>query len=133
MAQESSTPPRLSARGPGGFPLGALFVLTAVCAVIASHLLPVYEMLRTGKIDPPQVLLTSIVGGVVTMILGGVLGIMQPRPARGVALGVVIGFFVGAILLPAALLPANGVTDYWVVSLSGSFLIVITGAIFRAR
>lgn len=133
MANERSTPPRLSARRPGGFPLGALFVLTAVCAVIASHLLPVYETLRTGKINPPQVLLTSFVGGVVTMILGGVLGIMQPRPGRGAVIGVVIGFFVGAILLPAALLPADGVTDYWVVSLSGSFLIVITGAIFRAR
>ncbi|MFM9116828.1 MAG: hypothetical protein ACKOU6_11795 [Planctomycetota bacterium] len=131
--QKSSTPPQWSARGPGGFPLGALFVLTAVCAVIASHLLPIYETLRTGKINPPQVLLTSLLGGVITMILGGLLGIMQPRPGRGAIIGVVIGFFVGAILLPAALLPATGVTNYWVVSLTGSFLIVLTGAIFRAR
>jgi hypothetical protein len=108
-------------------------VLTAVCAVIASHLLPVYETLRTGKLAPNQLLFTSVLGGVVTMILGGLLGVMQPRPGRGAALGVVIGFFVGAILLPAALLPASGVTNYWVVSSSGSLLILMTGVIFRAR
>lgn len=116
-----------------GFPLGALFVLTAVCAVVASHLLPIYEAVRGGKIPPRDVLLTGILGGAVLMVVGGFLGLLQSRPWRGLVLGMLTGGFVGTILLPAALLPASALADYWLVSGLGALLITITGIIFRAR
>ena len=66
-----------------GYPLGALFVLVTVCAVLVAGVTPLVQMIQQGSIESAQFLIALTAGTLGGMVIGVILGLMQFRIRAG--------------------------------------------------
>lgn len=113
-----------------GYPLSALFVLLAACAVVSALLTPVVHAVVSKDLTIKQVTIASIVGAILVAIVGGVIGLYHYRPWRGVGWGLLTGGMIGTFIGPVALAPPEAIGQLVTVSIGGSIVLLITGAAF---
>lgn len=113
-----------------GYPLSALFVLLAVCAVVSVLLAPVARAVVTKQVTWDQIAITCFFGVILVGILGAVIGLYHYRPLRGAGWGVLTGGIIGLFIGPVMLAPPEEIGTLVTVSIVGSVVLVITGAAF---
>ena len=113
------------------YPLGALFVLTAVCCVLASLLTYQFRAGHENAIGSNETMQGVLGGAFGTMLLGMIVGLFQRRPFSGVLWGGLTGIIVGACAGPIAFLHRNDlpalIGSVWI----GSVLLLCAGAAIR--
>lgn len=114
----------------GGYPLSALFVLLAACAVVSALLTPVVHAVVGKVLTIGQVAGASFGGAILVGIIGGVIGLYHYRPLRGVAWGILTGGIIGTVVGPIMLAPAEAIGPLVTMSIGGSIVLLITGAAF---
>lgn len=122
----STTPAGASARIRRGFPLGALFLLITVCAVLAAQI-------HVKNVPVRDVVFSALASTLLTMMFGMIIGLFQPRPLLGVFLGGAIGGVLGPIVGPACLAPEVNFPSMFLASLVGSILLLIFAVLMRIR
>src|SRR3954468_21559634 len=90
-----------------GYPIGALFVLMTVCAVLLAGISPLAQNFNSGTVSFEAFLGALGIGALAGMLLGMVLGLFQFQMARGVATGAVAGCVIGLIAGGFALLSSD--------------------------
>ena len=120
-----------SANSTHSYPLSALFVLVAACAVIASLITPVVRSVADGTIGVSEAVGASISGTLITMLLGAIVGLYHYRRLRGVLWGVLTGAVIGVIAGPVVLAPASDFPSLMSISAFGALILVLIGAGFR--
>ena len=113
-----------------GYPLSALFVILAACAVVSALLTPVARAVVIGELTLAQVVGASIVAAILVAMIGGVIGLYHYRPLRGAGWGVLTGGVIGLLIGPLMLAPPEAITEVVTVSIVGSIVLLITGAAF---
>ncbi|HUG66689.1 MAG TPA: hypothetical protein VMM76_02990 [Pirellulaceae bacterium] len=114
----------------GGYPLSALFVLLAACAVVSALLTPVVHAVVGKVLTIEQVAGASVGGAMFVGLIGGVIGLYHYRPLRGVAWGILTGGIIGTVVGPIMLAPAEAIGPLVTMSIGGSIVLLITGAAF---
>ncbi len=113
-----------------GYPLSALFVLLAACAVVSALLAPVAQAVVAKELTIKQVAIASLVGAILVSLVGTVIGIYHYRPLRGALWGVLTGGLIGTFIGPVILAPPEATGQLVTVSIGGSIVLLITGAAF---
>lgn len=113
-----------------GYPLSALFVLLAVCAVVSALLAPVANAIVTKELTVFYVAIASLIGAGVVGLLGGAVGLYHYRPLRGAGWGLLTGVIAGLFIGPLMLVPPEAVGPLITMSIGGSIVLLITGAAF---
>lgn len=126
----SATPPQRIRRG---FPLGALFLLITVCAVLAAHVMPVFPAFRASQISGQDAVIAAIVACLAASVLGLIVGLFQSRPVLGVFMGVSIGGGLGLMVGPVCLVPETDFARMFVASLVGSVVLLLFAVAMRVR
>ena len=114
-----------------GYPLGALFVLVAVCAVLIAGLSPVMRETVQGNGDVGEFLAAILIGGVSGLFIGMIVGLFQFRYVLGIGLGALAGTSIGAVAGPMALLARSQVTAAAVAMTVGSGLVIAVALVMR--
>ena len=114
-----------------GYPLGALFVLVTVCAVLVAGVTPLVQMIQQGNIESAQFLIALTAGTLGGMVIGVILGLMQFRMGLGVVMGTGIGVILGAAAGAMSLLTGHQILTAALAMTAGSGLIVIVAVIMR--
>ncbi|MCA9121382.1 MAG: hypothetical protein H6822_07810 [Planctomycetaceae bacterium] len=113
-----------------GYPLSALFVLVAACAVVSALLAPVVRAVIDKVLTLEQVAVASVSAAIMVAILGGVIGLYHYRPIRGAGWGLLTGGFIGLLVGPIMLAPSEAIGPLVAMSIGGSIILVLTGAVF---
>jgi hypothetical protein len=113
-----------------GYPLSALFVLLAACAVVSALLTPVVHAVVAKTLTIEQVAVASFIGAILVAKIGGVIGLYHYRPLRGAGWGVLTGGIIGTFIGPVVLAPPEAMGQLVTVSIGGSIVLLITGAVF---
>ncbi|MCA9145835.1 MAG: hypothetical protein KDB05_23745 [Planctomycetales bacterium] len=113
-----------------GYPLSALFVLIAACAVVSALLSPVVHAVIAKLLTIEQVVGASIGGAVIVAIIGSVIGLYHYRPLRGIGWGVVTGGVIGMLIGPVMLAPPEAIGPLVTMSIGGSIVLLLTGTAF---
>ena len=113
------------------YPLAALFVLTAVCCVLASLLTFQFRHGEQNGVGANETIQGVLGGAFVTMLLGMVVGLFQRRPFIGVLWGGITGVVVGACAGPLAFLRAADLPALLGTIWMGSVLLVGAGVVIR--
>ncbi|MDA1052552.1 MAG: hypothetical protein O3C40_19010 [Planctomycetota bacterium] len=116
-----------------GYPLSALFVLLAVCAVVSALLTPVAHAVVAKDLTGEQIATASFIGAMIVGLIGGVIGLYHYRPLRGASWGVLTGGIIGTLIGPVMLAPAESIGSLVIMSIGGSIVLLITGAAFGFR
>jgi hypothetical protein len=116
-----------------GYPLSALFVLLAACAVVSALLAPVARAVVTKDVTLDQVGITAFLGLILVGMIGGVIGLYHYRPLRGVGWGALTGGIIGLLIGPLMLAPPQAIGTLVTVSVGGSIVLLVTGAAFGIR
>ncbi len=114
-----------------GYPLGALFVLVAACAVLVAGVTPLVQMTQQGSIESMQFLFALAAGALGGMVIGVILGLMQFRMGLGVIMGTTIGLVLGTAAGGMSLLNSHQLITAALAMTAGSGLIVIVAVIMR--
>jgi len=114
-----------------GYPLSALFVLLAVCAVLAAMFAPVVRGVVEEKIPAGMFSASMPATAFLMAILGLIVGLHHHRRGLGAGLGVATGFVMGLLIGPLALCPPEGFPKLVVAAVGGSATLVLIGVIFR--
>jgi len=115
----------------GGFPLSALFLLTALCCVLAALAMQYVRSALAGELHWEILLVASVVGAVQGMILGSLLGLAQRGPVTGMFVGGPTGFVLGAIVAPLCLVPVEQLSGIMGVTIGGSALLIVVAVVIR--
>ena len=116
-----------------GYPLGALFVLVAACAVLIAGIAPLARTAAQGKIELPM-LLGAVGGGIMTgFVLGLIVGAFQFRRTAGLAWGAAVGPVIGAIAGLMALVPGDQAPTAAAAMVAGSGLVVGVALLMRQK
>jgi hypothetical protein len=113
-----------------GYPIGALFVLVAVCAVMLAGISPLMRMAE-GEIESLHVLTAVGCGVLVGLVTGLILGLLQFRMGLGIVLGVSVGAIIGAAGGLMALLSAQQMLPAAAAMTAGSALVVGVAYVMR--
>src|SRR5262245_1111070 len=116
-----------------GYPLGALFVMVATCAVLAAGISPLIRSLAKGNVDAMEFLWALGIGAASGLAVGTALGgvrFNEPLPA---ALGAVAGLVLGAAAGMVTLLPVNQLAPAAAAMTAGCALIVCVALVMRPR
>jgi hypothetical protein len=113
-----------------GYPLSALFVLVAACAVVSALLTPVVHAVGAKVLTLEQVAGASFCGAILVALGGGVIGLYHYRPLRGVGWGVLTGGIIGLLIGPVMLAPPEAIGSLVTMSIGGSIVLLLTGAAF---
>jgi MFS family permease len=116
-----------------GYPLSALFVLLAACAVVSALLSPVVHAVVAKQLTLDQIIGASLTCAILVSILGAVVGLYHYRRSRGVGWGSLVGGLIGAVIGPVMLAPPEAIAPLVTMSLGGSIALLITGAAFGFR
>ncbi len=113
-----------------GYPLSALFVLVAACAVVSALLTPVVRAVIAGSLTLEHVASASLGGAILVALVGGVIGLYHYRPLRGVGWGALTGGIIGLLIGPVTLAPPEAIGPLVTMSIGGSVVLLLTGAAF---
>lgn len=116
-----------------GFPIGALFLLITVSAVLAAHVMPVFPAVRGNQTGLQVAILAAVAACLFANLLGMVIGLFQSRPWLGLFLGGAIGGAVGLIAGPACVVPEKDFLSMFVASLVGSIMLLVFAVTMRVR
>lgn len=130
MSPESSAPaePRQIEPAPvdrRGFPLLALFLLTAFCAGLAGVVAPVVRAFRAEQIGGRDAFWATLIGAAVGLLVGMIIGLFQRRPLAGLVWGAPTGLVLGAIIGPLTLLPRTEANSLFASAVGGSVLLIL--------
>jgi uncharacterized membrane protein len=114
-----------------GYPLGALFVLVTVCAVLVAGVTPLVRMTQEGHIETFQFLVATAAGALGGIVIGVILGLMQFRMGLGVVMGTGIGAILGTAAGLMSLLTSQQILTAALAMTAGSGLIVIVAVVMR--
>jgi len=114
-----------------GYPLGALFVLVTVCAVLVAGITPLVHLVQEGTIESHVFLLAGGSGALCGILIGMVLGLMQFRMGLGVVMGLGIGAGIGLAAGLMALLNSHQIITAAAAMTAGSGLIVVVAVMMR--
>lgn len=112
------------------YPLSALFVLVAACAVVCTLLTPIVRAIVSGNVGGKETAIASVGGSLLAMLVGAVVGLYHYRPYRGLAWGILCGGVIGMIAGPVVLAPPESLDSLMTMSIAGAIVLVITGAAF---
>jgi hypothetical protein len=115
----------------GGYPLGALFVLVTVCAVLVAGMTPQLQLVARGKADIGTMGAAMGAGAVCGLLVGIVMGLLQFRIALGVAMGAMAGTVIGAAGGAMALLTGQQLATAAVAITAGSGFIIGVALLMR--
>lgn len=118
---------------PGGYPLGALFVLMALCAVLTVGVAPQIRGLLKGSIDGSAAAVALILSALAGLLLGAVLGLLSHRSALGLLIGAATGPILGIVGGLLALTPPSQIPSTAVAMLAGSATIVLIAFLMRKK
>jgi uncharacterized membrane protein len=121
--------PRLPERG---YPLSALFILMAACAIPMSMAAAAGRAVSAGDVGARDVTFAAIAGCAVVMGLGMIVGLHHYRPFLGVILGAMAGAIVGSMAGPMVLAPEKDFLNLLALSVGGSAAMVAAAAWLRA-
>jgi len=114
-----------------GYPLGALFVLVTVCAVLVAGVTPLVRMTQEGYIESSQFLIATAAGALGGIVIGVILGLMQFRMGLGVVMGTGIGAILGTAAGLMSLLTSQQILTAALAMTAGSGLIVVVAVVMR--
>jgi len=114
-----------------GYPIGALFVLVTICAVLAAGISPLVQQLQQGQIATGDFLVAVGAGGLTGAFLGMILGLFQFRVGRGVLTGLGVGTAIGLAAGAMSLLTSNQILTAAIAMSAGSGLAVAVAVMMR--
>jgi hypothetical protein len=85
----------------------------------------------SGDVGTEEVVHASILGGFLTIFIGGFIGLFHYSRIRGVAWGVVIGGLVGIACGPIGYAPPDELSFVFSTAVGGSLLVVCIAAAIR--
>jgi hypothetical protein len=114
-----------------GYPLGALFVLVTVCAVLLAGLSPLVQSFQRGTVSVEAFFGALGIGALCGMLLGMILGLFQFRIGRGVMTGAGAGCVIGLVAGAMSLLSSQQILTAATAMTAGSGLIVAVAVMMR--
>jgi uncharacterized membrane protein len=114
-----------------GYPLGALFVLVTLCAVLAAGVSPLVQMAKDGDIEPSSVLIALACGALCGITIGIIIGLLQFRIGLGMILGAGAGAVIGAAAGAMSLLSSDQMVTAAAAMTAGSGLVVCVAIVMR--
>ena len=116
---------------PRGYPLGALFVLVTVCAVLVAGVAPLVRLIQDGNVETHVVLIAVGSGALCGIVVGMIVGLLQFRLGLGLVMGVGIGAIIGIAAGVMALLNSEQVFTAAAAMTAGSGLVVVVAVLMR--
>ena len=114
-----------------GYPIGALFVLVSVCAVLAAGVSPLARAaVRGGEVQGDLGVAVGI-GALCGLLCGGILGAIYYRFPLGPAMGLGAGTVIGAVGGAMALVPGDQLITAAAAMTAGSGLVVGVAIVMR--
>jgi hypothetical protein len=120
-----------------GYPLGALFVLVALCAVMIGGITPLFRVAGGGddaavrSIDAGMWMVALGAGFVGGLVVGMVVGLLQFRAGLGLLMGGTLGAVIGMSAGAMALLSGNQIGAAAAAMTAGSALVVGVAVLMR--
>ncbi len=114
-----------------GFPLSSLFILIALCAVLAAHLNSLATAQPQSDLSDNAVLTVTLLGMLFGACFGVVIGLYHFQRARGVSLGLTTGIVLGAM---CGFILAISVSQAWrtvLTSTAGAVILLSVAAFVR--
>ncbi len=118
---------------PHTYPLYALFILLAACAVVFSLLAPVVRGLLGDRATASALVVRMIIGLAASLLIGVIVGLTHHRKLRGVFLGLIIGAFLGPVLGALSMMPPSDAGWFFLVIVAASVAIVFVAAYIRLK
>lgn len=115
-----------------GFPLTALFLLTAFCSVLAGMLVQVVRAAMAREIGAEALAISVACGAFVGLLAGGTIGLLQQRPLVGLLVGAPTCFVLGGLVGPLPLLPSSRLGELWMTAIGGSAALIVFAVVIRA-
>jgi hypothetical protein len=116
-----------------GYPLGALFVLVAACAVLTVAIAPLVRALSPDQVKYEWLAATVVAGAVLGLAAGGLMGLASSRSPAGGALGAGIGLVIGLVAGLMVHTPTGQLPQVALAMLIGSAAIVLVAFWMRRR
>jgi hypothetical protein len=114
-----------------GYPIGALFVVVALCAVLIAGISPLVKSTEDGNIDSRFVVLSLAAGALCGIVVGLILGIFQFRLGLGIVMGTSLGALIGMAAGVMALLSTRQLLTAAAAMTAGSGLVVAVALVMR--
>lgn len=114
-----------------GYPLGALFLLVAACAVLTAIVAPVGRAVAADKVTLVELLVSLGIGVLSGLVLGLCVGAFHYRLFRGLWIGALTGGLLGLVAGPLAVVPAASVLEVFTAAAGGSVLLVVVAIALR--
>jgi hypothetical protein len=114
-----------------GYPIGALFVLVSVCAVLAAGITPLARSAARGEELHGDLAAAVAIGTVCGLLCGGILGAIYYRFPLGPAMGLGAGMVIGAVGGAMALMPGDQLITAAAAMTAGSGLVVGVALVMR--
>jgi hypothetical protein len=115
---------------PRGYPLGALFVLVTLCAVLVAGAAPLVRR-NLDEVDPTTFMVALGCGALVGMTVGAVMGLLQFRISLGLLMGVGVGLTIGAVGGMMSLLTSKQLLTATAAMTAGSGLVIGVALVMR--
>jgi hypothetical protein len=112
------------------YPLSALFVLVAACAVVSALLAPAVRAVVNGDAGVVEAITSSVGGAFCAMAIGAVIGLYHHRQLRGLGWGTLTGGIIGMLVGPMILSPTDAFGTLITMSVGGALILLVTGAAF---
>jgi hypothetical protein len=112
-----------------GYPLSALFVLIAVCAILAAMLAPVLRAAVAGRFPPDDLASVVMGSGIAIGLLGVFIGLHHHRRRYGMGIGVATGAVMAALIGPLLLTPHRQFPSLIAAALGGSAALLLVGVV----
>lgn len=114
-----------------GYPLGALFVLVTICAVLVAGVAPLVQSLQRGNVSAGAFFAAMGIGALCGMILGMILGLFQFRVGQGVLTGSSVGAVIGLAAGALSLLTTEQLFAAATAMTAGSGLVIAIAVLMR--
>src|SRR5206468_11387513 len=113
------------------YPLGALFVVVATCAVLVAGVSPLIRSLFRGEVNMGDFFQTLAMGAGCGLVIGAAIGGWRFQPAQPALLGAAAGSVIGGAAGIVALLPVNQLAPAAAAMTAGCALIVGVALVMR--
>lgn len=116
-----------------GYPLGTLFVLVTVSAVLTAGLTPSVRAVAADKMKFWDPIVAAGIALAVLAFIGACAGGLYYPHWRGLAVGGLAGALVGIVAGPLALVPHQDLLSVSLAMFAGSVVAVAIAAVMRRR